>query len=144
MNNIKSLEFDMIRNILSNYASMKLNKEKIMNLDLITNKEALLEELNKTDEASRILSRYGRIIITELNDIYSSIDKACKGAILNIDELYDIKLSFSIIKENKNFSKNINQEEFKSFFSLINYLSICPEINNSLIKTLYINTSLIK
>ena len=136
MNNIKSLEFDMIRNILSNYASMKLNKEKIMNLDLITNKEALLEELNKTDEASRILSRYGRIIITELNDIYSSIDKACKGAILNIDELYDIKLSFSIIKENKNFSKNINQEEFKSFFSLINYLSICPEINNSLIKTI--------
>lgn len=136
MENIEALEFNEIRKTLSNYASMKINKNRILNLQILTNKEKLLEELSRTDEASRILSRYGRIIIGELNDINNSVDKANKGSILNIDELYDIKLSFSIIKENKSFAKNISSEEFKKFYSLINYLSICPEINNALIKVI--------
>jgi len=136
MKNEKLLEFNLIKENLINYASMKLNKKKINNFKLIRNKDRLQNELNKTDEASKILLRYGRIIIEELNDIYFSIDKVNKGAVLSLDELYDIKNSFKIIKENKNFSKNIDSNEFIQYFSFINNLNICNELNNALIKTI--------
>lgn len=134
MKNEKLLEFNLIKEKLINYASMKLNKDKISNMKLIKNKDKLQLELNRTDEASKILLRYGRISIEELNNINFSINKANKGGILSIDELYDIKNSFKIIKENKNFSKNIDSNEFVQYFSFINNLSICSELNNLLIK----------
>ncbi len=136
MKTIKSLEFNLIRETLSNYATLKLNKEKIKNLLLINDKIELEKELNKTDEASRILKRHGRIIIEEVNDIYGSVSKATKGAILTIEELYDIKSCLRIVKENINFSNNIEKEEFPLFFSLINNFKTCNELNNALIKAI--------
>lgn len=136
MNTEKLLEFNVIKDMLAKYATLKLNKIRIENLKLITSKDKLQTELNKTDEASRILLRHGRIIIEELNDLYFSVNKANKGATLNIEELYDIKNSFKIIKENINFSKNIDQNEFKEFFNLINNLNVCNELNITLTKTI--------
>jgi len=78
MKTVNSLEFNLIRETLSNYICLKLNKEKTSNLTLITDKVVLQEELNKTDEASKILKRYGRIIIEELNNIYERKNKIIK------------------------------------------------------------------
>ena len=136
MKTVNSLEFNLIRETLSNYICLKLNKEKTSNLTLITDKVVLQEELNKTDEASKILKRYGRIIIEELNNIYESVDKVTKGATLTIEELYDIKSCLRIVKENINFSSNIEKEEFNLFFSLINNFKVCNELHNSLIKAI--------
>lgn len=132
----KTLEFTLIKDILKNYATLYLNKERISKLELIREERSLKDALNKTDEASRILKRYGRIIIEELNNIYSSVTKACKGGILNIEELYDIKSCLRITKENINFSKLIEEDEFIAFFSLINYLQVCPELNGELIRVI--------
>ena len=101
MKNEKLLEFNLIKETLKNYATLNLNKEKILDLKLITNKEALEKELIRTDEASRILLRHGRIIIEELNDIYFSVDKVNKNFVLSIDELYDIKNCLKIVKEKR-------------------------------------------
>lgn len=136
MKAIKSLEFNLIRETLSNYMCLKLNKDKTNNMTLITDKDVLQIELNKTDEASRILKRYGRIIIEELNNIYESVDKVTKGATLIIDELYDIKSCLRIVKENISFASNIEKEEFKLFFSLIGNFKVCNELHNSLIKAI--------
>ena len=136
MKTIKSLEFNLIRETLSNYTCLKLNKDKANNMTLITDEDVLQEELNKTDEASRILKRYGRIIIEELNNIYESVDKVTKGATLTIDELYDIKSCLRIVKENISFASNIEKEEFKLFFSLIGNFKVCNELHNSLIKAI--------
>jgi len=136
MNLIKSLEFNLIRETLSNYASLKLNKNRINELTIINNKNILNGELNKTDEAAKILKRYGRIIIEELNNIYDSVNKVMKGATLSIDELYDIKSCLRIVKENMNFSNNIDRNEFVSFFTLIDNFKTCNELNNSLIKSI--------
>lgn len=136
MKAIKSLEFNLIREMLSNYATLKLNKERIRELTIINDKNILEVELNKADEASRILKRHGRIIIEEVNDIYSSVSKVTKGAILTIEELYDIKSCLRIVKENINFSNNIEKEEFPLFFSLINNFKPSNELNNALIKAI--------
>lgn len=136
MNYEKSLEFNLIKDILKNYATLFMNKVRISKLELIKDQNVLKDSLNKTDEASRILKRYGRIIIEELNDIYSSVIKACKGGILTVDELCDIKSCLRISKENINFSKLIEKDEFVSFFSLVNYLNVCPELNNELNKVI--------
>lgn len=136
MKTIKSLEFNLIREIFSNYACLKLNKEKINDLKIITDKEILQIELNKADEASRILKRHGRIIIEEINNIYDSVNKVLKGAVLTIDELYDIKSCLRIVKENISFSSNIDDKEFVLFFSLINNFKVCNELHNSLNKVI--------
>lgn len=136
MNKEKLLEFNLIKETLQKYATLRLNKEKINNLEIITNKDILQMELNKTDEASRILLRHGRIIIEELNDIYLSLDKVNKSFVLSIEELYDIKSCLRIVKENINFSKNIDNNEFTCFFSLINNFKTCNQLYNSLIKSI--------
>lgn len=136
MKTIKSLEFNLIRETLSNYASLKLNKDKINNLVIINDEDELKEALNRTDESSKILKRYGRIVIEELNNIYDSLDKVTKGATLIIEELYDIKSCLRIVKENINFANSIKENEFPSFFSLINNFKTCNELNNGLIKAI--------
>ena len=136
MNYAKSLEFDAIKDKLKKYMTTDLNKRRIDNIIFITNKEELEEELNRTDEASRILLRHGKIIMEELNDIHLSVDKANKGSILSVEELCHIKNSFKIIKENISFSKNIDRNEFKSFFAFIDSFNMCNELNNILIKSI--------
>ncbi len=143
MKTIKSLEFNLIRDDLSNYAFNNLTKQKILNLELINNSDLLKQELIKTDEASKILLSYGNIIMEELNDIYASVDKANKGSVLNIDELYDIKRSFILVKENKNFSKMVKLEDFPMFSYILKYLNNCPEIENALNKTIDNNKTIL-
>lgn len=136
MKNEKVLEFNVIKETLKNYATLVLNKENILDLRIITDKEILKKELNKTDEASRILLRHGRIIIEELNDIYFSVDKVNKNFVLSIDELYDIKNCLKVVKENINFAKNIERNEFVNFFELIDNFKVCNELNNNLVKSI--------
>ena len=136
MRTIKSLEFNLIRETLSNYATLSMNKEKIRELSIINDEKILKEELNKTDEASKILQRHGRIVIEEVNNIYDSISKVQKGAILSIDELYDIKSCLRIVKENISFSNSIDRNEFLSFFAQIDNFKTCNELNNQLTKTI--------
>ena len=136
MQTIKSLEFSLIRESLSNHACLKLNKDKIKELTIITDKNTLNEELNKTDEASRILQRHGRIIIEELNNIYDSVNKVLKGASLSVDELYDIKSCLRIVKENIGFASSIDKTEFINFFNFINNFKVCNELHNALIRAI--------
>lgn len=133
---VKSLEFNLIKDALSNYACLKLNKDMIKSMSLICDKNILQEQLNKTDEASRILLSHGRIIIEELNNVYESVEKVTKGAILTIDELYDIKSCLRIVKENISFSSNIDKNKFVLFFNEINNFKTCNELHNSLIKAI--------
>lgn len=136
MKTIYSLEFNLIRESLSNYACLKINKNRINELNIITNRDILQEELNKTDEASKILKRYGRIIIEDINNIYDSVIKVSKGASLNVDELYDIKSCLRIVRENISFANNIERKEFSLFFSFINNFKTCDELYNSLNKVI--------
>ena len=46
MKTINSLEFNLIRETLSNYMCLKLNKDKTNNMTLITDKDVLQIELN--------------------------------------------------------------------------------------------------
>ena len=128
----KSLEFNLIKDALSLYACLNINKKRIEELKLITDRDFLQNELNRTDEASRILKRYGRIVIEEVNDIYDSVSKVEKNAVLSLDELYDIKSCLRIVKENITFSSNIERNEFPLFFNLIDNFKVCNELAISL------------
>lgn len=129
-----ALEFDVIKNRLMKYLTMSLNLNRVVQLPFIKDKEVLRKELLKTDEASRILLRHGKIILEDLNDIYLSVESANKGAVLSIEELYFVKNSFKIIKENISFSKDIDKNEFRLFFEYIDSFNLCNELNTSLIK----------
>lgn len=134
MKNEIALEFNIIKETLMKYISMSMNINKVKNMSLLKEKNILEKELLKTDEASRILLRHGKIIIEDLDNLYLSVDKANKGSVLSIEELYFIKNSLKIIKENISFAKQIDKNEFKLFFEYIDSFDSCNELNISLIK----------
>ena len=81
------LEFNLIREELSNLSKMEINKDRLLNLSMSNDKEHIEHMLRQVDEVSKILVRYGNIELVELGDIFYSVDRASKKAILSIKEL---------------------------------------------------------
>ena len=84
------LEFNLIREELSNLSKMEINKDRLLNLSMSNDKEHIEHMIRQVDEVSKILVRYGNIELVELGDIFYSVDRASKKAILSIKELYNI------------------------------------------------------
>lgn len=135
MENFKSLEFNLIKIELEKYAKLSFNKDRLLNLKMLTSKEEIIDELSKTDEASRIIKGYGSVIVNEINDLNIILQNVEKGGVLLIDELYDIKSLLTMVKENVIFSSHIKEKY--NFFSLyINKMNECSELYNLLDKTI--------
>ena len=115
----KTLEFDIIRNVLSDIAKMDINKEKFQDLDIINNKDAIQHMLYQVDEFSQILLRYGNIDLYDLGDISSSVNRASKGSILSILELFNILSSFKMILEIEKYSLSVDKQEFIEYYNII-------------------------
>lgn len=116
------LEFDIIRNHLSKYSKMDINKEKFMDLEMSNDVFVIEKMLTQVDEFSRILLRYGNIEMYDLGDIYSSVIRASKGSILSIKELYNVLSSFKLILEVQKYNINISKNEFIEYYKIIDEL----------------------
>ena len=66
---------------------MEINKERLINLTMSNDKEHVESMLRQVDEISRILIKFGNIELVELGDIFHSVDRASKKAILSIDAI---------------------------------------------------------
>ena len=93
------LEFTSIKETLASIAKMEINKERLLNLTMSNDREHIEHMLRQIDEVSSILIKYGNIELVELGDIFYSVDRASKKAILSIKELYNILSSFKLILE---------------------------------------------
>lgn len=128
------LEFELIKQYLSDIAKMEINKERFLELDLINDREIVEHMLRQVDEFSTILVRYGNIEFYDLGDIYSSVERASKGSILSIVELYNILSSFKLILELEKYNVNVSKEEFKEYYKIINELTFVDILYRELLK----------
>lgn len=128
------LEFNIIRSFLADIAKMDINKERFLELDLITNEKVVKKMLGQVDEFSRILLRNGNLELYDLGDIYYSVDRASKGSILSILELSNILSSFKLILDIEKYSLSISKEEFLEYYEIVNTLTFVEPLYRELIK----------
>ena len=134
MNSSEVLEFTSIKQYLSEISKMQINKQRFIDLDIITDGIEIRRLLSQVDEFSRILFRNGNLELYELGDIYYSVDRASKGSILSILELTNILSSFKLILDIEKYSLNIGKEEFKEYYKIIDSLTFVEPLYRELLK----------
>jgi len=121
MNNIELvLEFNLIKEKLVKLAVMDINKRALGDLSFSTNKDYLKEELERTDEALRLLHSHGAPSLYNISDITTSLERLEKNSYLSINELYNIRLLLKGIKEIRNYYKKVTKKDYLYFTSLVN------------------------
>ena len=121
MNNIELvLEFNLIKEKLVKLAVMDINKRALGDLSFSTNKDYLKEELERTDEALRLLHTHGVPSLYNISDITTSLERLEKNSYLSINELYNIRLLLKGIKEIRNYYKKVTKKDYLYFTSLVN------------------------
>ena len=128
------LEFDLIRETLSEISKMDINKERFLDMEMTIDKDTIELMLRQVDEASQILYRYGNLELVELGNIYNSVDRASKRAILSIKELFNILSSFKMILEIEKYNIQISKDEFKEYFNIVNNLTFVDVLYRELYK----------
>ena len=130
------LEFTSIKETLASIAKMEINKERLLNLTMSNDREHIEHMLRQIDEVSSILIKYGNIELVELGDIFYSVDRASKKAILSIKELYNILSSFKLILELEKYNLNISKSEYVEYYKIINNLTFVDNLYRELLKSI--------
>ena len=128
------LEFNVIRAKLAEIAKMDINKERFLDLDIINDTKSLKKLLIQVDEFSKILFRNGNIEFYDLGNIFESVNRAAKGSILSIVELYNILSSFKLILEIEKYNISLSKEEFKEYYNIVNELAFVEPLYRELLK----------
>ncbi len=128
------LEFDLIKETLSEISKMDINKERFLDMEMSIDKDNIELMLRQVDEASQILYRYGNLELVELGDIYNSVDRASKRSILSIKELFNILSSFKIILDIQKYNIQISKDEFQEYFNIVNKLTFVDVLYRELYK----------
>jgi len=128
------LDINVIKEYLMNTSKMEINKSRFLEMEMSRDKGSITKMLNQVDEFSRILLRYGNIDLYDLGDIYYSVDRASKGSILSISELFNIMSSFRLIFDLEKYNLNISREEFNEYYKIFDELTFVDILYRELIK----------
>ncbi len=125
---LEKLEFNKIKNILSEFAISENGKEMCLNLEPYTNKDKIEKALAETTEAVALLYRKGNLPLVPLGEITSHILNLKNQNFLQTKALLELAtlLKTSRLIKNYYFDKELNQTD-----SLTNYF-----------EHLYTNTSI--
>ncbi len=84
---LKSLEYDKVLTLISSYAVLKRTKTAILEIKPLLDLNEILLELDKTEEAYKLLFDYGVSSVEFFDDITDELSRAKKGSTLNLAEL---------------------------------------------------------
>lgn len=108
---LKVLEYLKIIDILSEYASSSLGKERILALRPMTDVIKMKKALQETSETIKIILQKGRIPLGGLSDIRPFLKKAKIRAILSPGELLQIAQVLKSSEEVKNYIREERDQE---------------------------------
>lgn len=100
---LRTLEFNKITDLLAEQAGSELTKERISNLEPVSNIRMVSDALTETTEAVSVILYKGSIPLGNVGDIRSILDMARRGRILSMRELLLVRRSLAITREVKNF-----------------------------------------
>jgi len=143
MQNIyQTFEFNKIKEGILEFSKSELGKEQILSLNMLSNKEDVLNSLNKLQEMIDIVSRFGNAPLSNSANILSMIDMAKKSGLFSIHDLNMIAEDIATSHRLISYFKKINgdyplvRSEIEQFFDLTN---LEKEINRVITPSLTIN-----
>lgn len=110
---LQTLEFDKVKQMLSEHIVTKLGEEHIQNLTPVNNFEKIEEDLLETSDAFNILRLRGGIPIPVLENIKPHMKRIEIGAMLNGVELAQVGRVLRTVTELQNFFDDLKEAEIE-------------------------------
>lgn len=117
---VKRLEFDKIKTILSHYAKTDLGQSVILSIEPMNDKESIKDALEEVEEAKIAILRYDATPLTGVLNLQSTLRKAEIQSMLSIEELMRIVSHQEAIVRTFNYLKKVQLLDIK-FDQLIQY-----------------------
>ena len=117
---IKTVEFDQIRQLVSNYTYSLKAKNELLNLVPETEFFSVLEMVNETDELLKVIAQYGSIPFLENFDNNLLLNLKQVERIYSIEELLYLKLFLKMSIDIKQYLESVSKEfKFKHLSEII-------------------------
>ena len=107
------LEFNKILDLLRDQAGSGLAKERIVQLEPMTNMRMAKDALTETTEAVSVIVHKGSIPVGEIGDISSIVSMARRGRCLSMRELLQVRMSIASSRTVKTFLREDMPEGLK-------------------------------
>ena len=120
------LEFNKILDLLRDQAGSGLAKERIVQLEPMTNMRMAKDALTETTEAVSVIVHKGSIPVGEIGDISSIVSMARRGRCLSMRELLQVRASIASSRQVKAFLKEDMPEGLKVISEIAGLLD--PEV----------------
>lgn len=105
---LKTLEFDKIMNLISEYAGSDFGKESILNTKPSISKLEIELSHRKLGDMINLISTFGNLYFGGLVDYRDYVKRASIGGVLGISPLYDILHSLKLANDLKKTEKSEN------------------------------------
>lgn len=125
----KALEYNKIRALLKKYTASQLGTARVDTLTPSTDVDKVRYLLTLCSETKFFHQVYGGIPLNGLKDIRKSLTHAAKiGALLDAEELLDVRKVAQIPNDiHRTFEKR-DREEFPNLFAIVDALPVFPEL----------------
>ena len=125
----KALEYDKIRALLKKYTASQLGTARVDTLAPSRDVDKVRYLLTVCSETKFFHQIYGGIPLNGLKDIRTSLTHAAKvGALLDAQELLDIRKVAQIPEDIHRAFKKRDREEFPNLFTIVDALPVFPEL----------------
>ena len=120
MYDLKILEYDKVLNLIEPFCFTSYAKTKLLSLEPSNNYEVVNHLLAETEEAIKVLIKYGSLPFSNYNNVYDALNLAHKGANLAENDILNVLILINTTNEINKYLNNIFLEN-KDFKELINY-----------------------
>ena len=125
----QALEYDKIRALLKKYTASQLGTARVDTLAPSTEVGKVRYLLTLCSEAKFFHQVYGGVPLNGLKDIRKSLTHAAKvGAILDAEELLDVRKVAQIPADIHRAFEKRDREEFPNLFAIVDALPVFPEL----------------
>lgn len=121
------IEFSLIKERLLTFTATTNGKKLINELKIMTDKESLQDELDKTDEGMRIILRFGPCPLLGIHNINESLTLLNKKGLLTTEELYRISVNIEFANTIKKFEGQLPFDDCPFFNDYALSLQYYPE-----------------
>lgn len=125
----QALEYDKIRALLKKYTASQLGTARVDTLAPSTDVDKIRYLLTLCSEAKNFHQEYGGVPLNGLKDIRKSLTHAAKvGALLDAEELLDVRKVAQIPADIHRAFEKRDREEFPNLFAIVDALPVFPEL----------------
>lgn len=129
-NTLNKLEFNQIKNILSNYCHTYLGKKFVCQLEPSFSKEEVSQKLAQTEEAIRLLYQNSVPYISEIADITISLKMLEQSSVLSLKSILEIA---NILKLAQNLKDYFQKDYiYESNYPILSRLFSCLYTNKNI------------